>query len=1216
MNEVHCKVFVGFGGSGGKTLLALARMFAADQYWAGRCESEAYFVLVDTDQGDLAKLAGDIQRTFAAVGEHPYVKTIALAQGVTRMDTAIKAAMKPARASEKGLQRMKESWWFDQNDKPFIARNLQSPPSQGAAQCPAISYFLSWKAMQGADSLIGQAVDELCEEMRGRVREHHSAERSTRVSLNLVAGLAGGTGRGSWAPLSLRIQQELRSHGFGSFATGIFFDQSCYESIQRKTQGQRVKMIVNSLTGISELSGWIDNDLDRPGRAGKRHFVRLPSFATPQSARDDVVNSRKLLSAADEDGETAGATPVTKAYVVFANGRSGELAHNKHYHLAASALYGMSSESIIASEESNERIYLGSLGASSFRVDIDAIRDYLMDRVEFDCIRGLADAGTQGKKSRNRSASAEAVKVVEALLLPLMVDATDKGVTLVPEGAARAEPKLLVRLQAGLLAECKGAISSFMDDLEEMDPGDYEQELRRIVKRASRGKDFEAVVAGAIGEAIAHAFGPEFRREDAAGSELVEAYLQKALTSRLEDPLADSHAIARGEGDISAHVASFVVSRQVLELLGTQLGDVLHAADEVGRGGRTLEEVVKLLRKYRGRQYLVAGVRFNANERDDLQRKLKDLVLAAGRSNLRALLEKWLKPLMGQLNAWRDNLAYAVDAAEKHAMDLERAKLTQNRTEAIFTTPDELREWRRKPKDAKTVFQPDRYLEPFATEQDFEAWGQDLQRSTDARLRDALDEIQGMVLRQAMTGRRSKEEQRSVERDLYRALDSFREDIIISRKWLVDRFSMVAVAERLAHAYASEIEECKSSPKAQGYLHDHFLRLFGFSLETRRGRLQVPSAEEIIVNMATELGENCKAQYLVRSGAERMEKKSAHVFLPADEKLASDQHGASKLVAKCEKDARRRHANVNYHADPVNAGEDGGADDRGNPFLMLGMVMEGFVVASDGNGPSETAAVHAAFNQISSLDYYNKDGDEDVKTFLNWVERPDGRSIFADVSYSFGLGYILPAFVTNEGLRESRWRPWAQDVDAEMERRANAGVDAMLYAMLGIPGKGSSRVFAQRLVSEDGTKVSWGLPLIKFGGAATKNGFTFTRRAFTERTGEWRPDSRAFDGGDQATSIAKLDQLFRDQPDVPAAIAAEAAHFFGVLCFEEGIIERDVKAQFRALYDWIDGTLRTRLEKLPNYEVDYSDLVNKLEARSLELAKMKREELAELYRGA
>jgi hypothetical protein len=342
MNEVHCKVFVGFGGSGCKTLRELARMFAADKELAGRCESEAYFLLIDTDQGDLESYTQEIESEFAAVGEHPFVKSIPLAQGVTRMDSAIKAAMREATKSDKGLQRMRQVWWFDDKDKPFIARNLQTPPSQGAAQCPAISYFLSWKAMQGTDSLIGSAVAELCEEMRRRVAEHHSAQYSTRVSLHLVAGLAGGTGRGSWAPLSLRIQQELRAQGYDAFANGVFFDQTCYADIQQNGQGQRVKMIVNSLTGISELAGWIDNDLDRSARSGKRFFMRLPSFASPQSPAQDTVNSRKLLSAGDEAGDTQGATPVSKAYIVFAQGHAGRLEPGAHYKLAASALYGAS----------------------------------------------------------------------------------------------------------------------------------------------------------------------------------------------------------------------------------------------------------------------------------------------------------------------------------------------------------------------------------------------------------------------------------------------------------------------------------------------------------------------------------------------------------------------------------------------------------------------------------------------------------------------------------------------------------------------------------------------------------------------------------------------------------------------------------------------------------------------------------------------------------
>ena len=1221
INEVHCKVFVGFGGSGGKTLRELARMFAADQELAGRSESEAYFLLVDTDQGDLNNLQRDIVRTFAAVGEHPFVKTISLAQGVTRMDTAILSAMKPAmdaakKKSDKGLKRMRSVWWFNERDKPFIARNVQSPPSQGASQCPAISHFLGWKAMQGADSLIGQAVAELCEEMRGRVSEHHSAERSTRVSLNLVAGLAGGTGRGSWASLSMRIQQELRDHGYESRATGVFFDQSCYEDIQDGGQGQRTKMIVNSLTGVSELGGWIDNDLNRDDRKGKRYFLRLPSFASPERASSDVINARELLSPIDDEGATAGASPVTKAYLVFANGRAGRLEHGKHYQLAAAALYGMTSESIIQSEESNERVYLGSLGASSFRVDVDGIREYLMDRVEHRCIRGLVDEGSRPKRASAGKASDEAKRVVEAILRPLLVDRTEKNATAVPEGAAKNQPSLLARLQAEWQRQAKGRIKGFLEDLPDWDKGEYEEKLKRFANKVTKGSDFEAAVTSALRGSITHVFGAGMLSDQAesGGALVLEQFLRKALTSSIEDPNANTVSGSMDEARLDHHVRSFVINRQVIDLLDRRLGEVQARIEEVTSGGPTVGQVLAEVNEASRKKFFIAGERFDDGEKEDLRDTLRELVLSEGRKKLQPLMEKWVTPIRRQLVNWKKNLDYAVDAAQKHASDIERSKLTQNRTENVFTTPRELREQRRKPKAHRTFFRPTRYLEPFAEDSSFETWAEDLQRSSDSRLRDALRGIQTAVLEGAMTnGVRGRGEQREAERDLYRRLEGFREDVIIDREWLARNFSLMTVAKQLVDAYANAIEDCKASPRQQGYLEDHFLRTFGFGIERDRGRLDVPDAESIMIQMAIELGENCKAQYRVKAGVEGLERKASHVFLPADEKLAMDKPAADKLRGKCDKLARRRKAKVNFHVEECLTVDGDVSEERGNPFLMLSVVTEGFLMANDEDGSSPTGAAHEAFGHVTSLDYYDAGGDHKVKQYLEWVERPDGKSWFKDDKETFGLGYTLPAFVHHQGLREARWRPWAKDVDQEIARQASASIDAMLYAMLGVPGKRDGMIFQVRLLDRP---VVWRLPLLKL---VAGSKFSFSRKAFTiENTGEWEANSEAFLPDDAPMSIAQLHDRLRQEPDIQSAIATEAAYFFDVLCDgEDRPGDGAVKQAFKDLWTWVSDTLKPTLQKRGDelYEREYESLVEQLADRAKVLLKMKRKDLAALYRG-
>jgi hypothetical protein len=120
---------------------------------------------------------------------------------------------------------------------------------------------------------------------------------------------------------------------------------------------------------------------------------------------------------------------------------------------------------------------------------------------------------------------------------------------------------------------------------------------------------------------------------------------------------------------------------------------------------------------------------------------------------------------------------------------------------------------------------------------------------------------------------------------------------------------------------------------------------------------------------------------------------------------------------------------------------------------------------------------------------------------------------------------------------------------------------------------------------------------------------------FTSDTGDWRADCRAFRSGEEETSIKKLITRFGSDDATQRALAREAEHFFGKLTFEEGIRDRDVQKEFLALREWVDSTLRSELQKLSNYEIDYADLVNQLESRALALSKLGRADLAALFKG-
>ena len=71
----------------------------------------------------------------------------------------------------------------------------------------------------------------------------------------IIAGLAGGTGRGCWHLIGMKVREVLAGIGRHTMPVGYFYDSSVFSDIMARSPGQANKMRVNALTGFSELAG-------------------------------------------------------------------------------------------------------------------------------------------------------------------------------------------------------------------------------------------------------------------------------------------------------------------------------------------------------------------------------------------------------------------------------------------------------------------------------------------------------------------------------------------------------------------------------------------------------------------------------------------------------------------------------------------------------------------------------------------------------------------------------------------------------------------------------------------------------------------------------------------------------------------------------------------------------------------------------------------------
>jgi hypothetical protein len=422
------------------------------------------------------------------------------------------------------------------------------------------------------------------------------------------------------------------------------------------------------------------------------------------------------------------------------------------------------------------------------------------------------------------------------------------------------------------------------------------------------------------------------------------------------------------------------------------------------------------------------------------------------------------------------------------------------------------------------------------------------------------------------------------------------------------------VVTDLLQEWAKQIEDAKSAPNERENLMRAFDDKFGFRLQERGGMIEVPTAKEALGRMALRLGQNCRPQYLraaeVGAGEEIAE---TLVFLPVDRNLVATDASRDEWKAELGSMARATGSPVQFHVE-VEPDDEGAGDldyGRGNPFVMLATNFEAFPGATMQGGEFKGGAA-IDLDKVASLHYWKSEGDAEVHEFLRWVEDPKGKSMFAEVSYSFGLGYTLPAFVRNEALRSARWRPWAAFADAqrEKENRAFAAVDALLYALLASAGA-THPLLQLKVTNKLDEEHGWTLPLLHF--HPIKRAFEFKRQIFEETSNGWRPRSNAVKQGHEIATLKQLFEFLEKDPKVVPAITAEARHFFASLCFTEGYTDQDVRRIMSALHDWISSEFRPAMEKAPNFE-DYRALVEKVEKRSDTLHQLGRAALAEEFK--
>ncbi|MBR6022217.1 MAG: hypothetical protein IK066_07345 [Kiritimatiellae bacterium] len=1122
---------IGCGGSGLTTIQELNRLLAQDPEMLPRIPKEVFYLVLDTKKADLENFEAALAEQ---MGDYPgpFTKSVLLSRDTSILSDAFRVPFKARYEGVKGdpgQARLKEHWWHDENGLPFLAPEVTNL-IDGAGQCPPASYGLAWYRLKE----IGEAVVEIVDEMVDR--GNGSPERLKELKVTVVAGLAGGTGRGTWSLVTFKVREYLLDKYHVTVPPlGMFFDANVFENVAKEHQGQTTALKVNALTGLSELSCWMTNG----GKSGEeRYAYRLPSIESPENPMTDVLK-------VDLEVNPKSGGPVGGAFLVCGANQSAKLSTNGQYHaMAGAALYVLATNPDVSGVLVNDTEPYKSLAAATFEVDALHIRQYFETRARGFALEGLA-TGTAG-------AEAEVSAFLAECPLAARVRTAED---LKPNARGTVYQRAALALQGK--SPYKESLATLKEDLRGWNKQEAEEETEDLLAPAD-----PALAQEAIADALA-GFGPKGKNglPTGLGGEGAAAAVAEA-----------AKRVYRGEGGQKPSVAR---ARAFLEGLKAEIEKArkeaptdLKVGTEVSPAAVPGEAAKKTLEVYGKRSAIefVKGVGvYNEDEIGKLCEEtsgggywgvLPKASLAASYPVLKAALEEALAGALvriGKLIAgckrFEDCCSVAREAFGREEGEAAGGARGENAFRLLFATPDRVEETLCQTGDKERVYH--RKLVPVVkSEDELAGLGRGavlcgsgltefITKSVDSGRLEALGEEGNEDLRSRFT------------RDLVKAV---RTNVRLKEGFMADHFTFpMVLAENLKHWNAT-IADAQGDGVRMQRLCDMFLQTLGtvprIDEQDPEAGPKLPDVEEVRLRIAASLAAKCSPWWIADTD---QAKHAATVYVPfASGSQAKDGDSLKKIqdsdLLKKVKKAVAEHADFKLA--------------RGTPYAYVSFVWAGLKLKED----EERRGVHL-LDKVTSLGYY---GDPDVMRWMRMAESEDGESIFLTRNGNKGIGYVSPIYVKDKKLSGYRWKPWMKNDVAIDEVARNQALGLMLYAMLGMGlSSEQAKAFAEKLAPY-GVR----LPVLKQ--SATGQKWTLSRKTleWSEEDGKAVANIRcAWNAEKQVcTSVCNLDTLLRGKGrtgkggEPKDADVADGLKLKELLETELRMFEEHVRAELGAAY--------------------------------------------------
>ena len=1047
LNET-VNILLAFGGSGGKTVTHLMKQMANDPEAARIAKERVHIVLCDTDDADLEKARKSMVDEFKASGlaDPPPIEVVRLADSVDLFQDLVSERITPMSPEER--QIMRQFWWFEpsrdgRGERPFSAPTMPENVNRGAAQSPLVSHFLAWDKLSEFERTLDRIANH-CKNVRNL--ENFS------VDLFVVAGLAGGTGRGAWQSLAFKAREFFWQDKNGRRACrpiGFFFDWTCFRDIAEQRPEQKIKLQVNSYTGLSELSMWLRSALPADGviaqmDAGlaKEKGFMLPSLSSPADRSAAALDTERYMPEADE--ARLGRSPIHRAYIFTDKSRSMAIqTADQAYELAAAAIYGRLCISQTRSADSNEPERACATACSILAVPIAKIRLALLKDANSHRISQLMHG--MSRQGADEGAGSPLTALDGASTRTIVINDVDLRRDVV--GAQQDLSKLLdLGAKSEFAAEGAKARRTPTSPRSVLAFAVSHKGERTVVDAIDNGEKKDGVM-DAFDRALAGAQSIVPSALDSAMKEIIKGF---SGTSGIDDEgalagVAKDQATARRYSHISKHY----VTEPILRALGGGVGPALAMATAL-RAAATgakrriqdataeedgLQSIARANQEW-AKPYFGVFKGFRSTQKDAFRQSVREQLCAASYRAMATAMTKLVDLVLDDIAVLERTLDDTLRVMERQRTVICRdAEVLRRECFTMFRSGSERmgdeEKMLKKFLDEKEnpVNKMIRTLRPIYEEKSYNDIVSRLASDTKAIEAATVD------FREFLIGRINSNQHRT-ERSAY----EFRNLLEAQLATVLDRqsvefddlravYGIESVLDTLGMAWFETYKARRGDARWASSFASEVMALTGYGLvkqfasigDRKSGTgqteddLRPESGREILARAAVTLARGCDPFVQFAGGGDRRDR--ATVLIPGT--LSDD--GYKEMAAKIRKLGEEDGGFAHIKTVPAS----------GNHFML--------VATAD--------LPKMNFANTGWDGWFSEPSDPAVRKWLEWCEQEDGIAPFKTEDGSVGLGYVCPKYVRDAHMSARRWKPWVKN-DRHREQMHRKWV-ALAYALLG-----------------------------------------------------------------------------------------------------------------------------------------------------------------------